>query len=307
MAETDESMAEPRTPILVIAGALGSGKTTLLTHLLPRLAERAALLINEFGELGIDGATVEGENVALRELAGGCVCCSLTGEFEAAVQEIVERVAPERILVETTGVAEPDALIFDIEDQLAFARLDAVVTVVDADALARFPELGHTDRLQIEQADLLLLNKTDLVAADALPRIAETLAGINPEAPLVRTTGARIDPALVLGTGRRGRHVAPPDHAHQIDLEAITHTAERPLDRAAFESFAEALPASVFRAKGFVRFPDGCHLFHHVLGRHSLEPAPEGPEETRLVLIGRGLREREAELRRALADCEARS
>src|SRR5262245_1883716 len=158
----------PRTPITLVTGPLGSGKTTLLRHILGTQPEKIAIVMNEFGEIAIDTKVIEGKNVRIAELGGGCVCCSLLGEFEAAVNEIIETISPERIVVETTGLAEPEALAFDIQEALPQCRLDGVVSVIDADMLIRFPELGHTTRLQIEGADILLLNKIDLVESSQI-------------------------------------------------------------------------------------------------------------------------------------------
>src|SRR5688572_10669691 len=130
-----------RTPITVITGPLGSGKTTLLRHMVDTVPLRLAILMNEFGEIAIDSKIIAGTNVQMAELGGGCVCCSLLGEFDAAVHEIIETVAPEWIVVETTGVAEPDAIVLDLEDNLPGVRLDGVVTVADAVGLVRFPQL----------------------------------------------------------------------------------------------------------------------------------------------------------------------
>src|SRR6266481_383043 len=152
-----------RTPITLITGPLGSGKTTLLRHILATEPGKIAIVMNEFGEIAIDTKVIEGKNVRIAELGGGCVCCSLLGEFEAAVSEIIDKIAPERIIVETTGLAEPEALMFDIQEALPQCRLDGVVSVIDAHMLVRFPEIGHTTRLQIEGADILLLSKIDLV------------------------------------------------------------------------------------------------------------------------------------------------
>src|SRR5512132_169173 len=98
-----------RTPLTVITGPLGSGKTTLLRHIVATVPQRLAILMNEFGEIAIDSKIVLGKNIRIAELGGGCVCCSLLGEFEAAVDEILATVAPDLLVVETTGMAEPDA------------------------------------------------------------------------------------------------------------------------------------------------------------------------------------------------------
>src|SRR6266446_8642661 len=117
----------PRTPITLITGPLGSGKTTLLRHILATQRGKIAIVMNEFGEIAIDSKVIEGKRVRIAELAGGCVCCSLLGEFEAAVNELIDRVDPEQIVLETTGVAEPGALTFDIEENLPRVRLDGVI------------------------------------------------------------------------------------------------------------------------------------------------------------------------------------
>jgi G3E family GTPase len=122
-----------RTPLTVLTGPLGSGKTTLLRHILTAVPRKIAILMNEFGEIAIDAKILQGKNVEMADLGGGCVCCSLLGEFEAAVDEIIATVNPDHLVVETTGVAEPDALVFDIQESLPQVRLDGVITVMDAD------------------------------------------------------------------------------------------------------------------------------------------------------------------------------
>jgi G3E family GTPase len=281
-----------RTPITLITGPLGSGKTTLLRHILATRPAKIAIVMNEFGEIAIDTKVVEGKNVRIAELGGGCVCCSLLGEFEAAVKEIIQRIEPEIIVVETTGLAEPEALVFNIQEALPQCRLDGVVSVIDADMLIRFPELGHTTRLQIEGADILLLNKIDLVEPAEIELLEARLREINPTASIVRTERCRIDPDLLFGIGRE-KKIAPPLHKHDSDFESFTFSSNKTFSRDCFEHFADALPAGVLRAKGFVRFPDGAQLFNFVAGRWELEPFES--DETQLVFIGKGvLSEKEA-------------
>src|SRR6267378_2418581 len=293
-----------RTPITLINGPLGSGKTTLLRHILAVRPAKIAIVMNEFGEISIDTKVIEGKNVRIAELGGGCVCCSLLGEFEAAVTEIIKKVAPEIIVVETTGLAEPEALVFNIQEALPQCRLDGVVSVIDADLLIRFPELGHTTRLQIEGADILLLNKVDLIESGQVKSLETKLREINPTAAIVRTERCRVDPELLFGIGRE-RKIALPEHRHQSEFESFAFTSSKIFSRDCFEGFANVLPASVVRAKGFIRFADGAQLFNFVAGRSELEPFEF--DRTELVFIGRNIgAEREAILR-ALDECTVKN
>src|SRR6059036_3247070 len=225
-----------RTPITLVTGPLGSGKTTLLRHILATRPAKIAIVMNEFGEIAIDTKVIEGKNVRISELGGGCVCCSLLGEFEAAVTEIIKKVAPEMIVVETTGLAEPEALVFNIQEALPQCRLDGVVSVIDADMLIRFPELGYTTRLQIEGADILLLNKVDLVNANQIESLETELGEINPSASIICTEHCQIDPELLFGIGREKR-VARPKHQHHADFESFAFSSDKVFSRDCFERF----------------------------------------------------------------------
>lgn len=291
-----------RTPVTLITGPLGSGKTTLLQRILEQVSLRLALVINEFGEFGIDGKVIRGDQVQITELSGGCVCCSLLGEFEAAVQEILDRVAPEAIVVETTGVAEPEALLLEVVEALPQTRVDGVIAVMDADALIRFPALGLTTRLQLEAADLVLLNKIDLLPEEALGPAQETLRRFNPRAPIIPTRYCQVDSTLLFGM-TRSRATPVVEHTHQPEYESLTYRTVHPLRRDCFERLAESLNPAVYRAKGFVRFADETCLFNYVNGRWNLEPLPG--DETVLVFIGRALETYGPSLMGALKACEA--
>src|SRR6202030_2965545 len=182
--------------------------------------------MNEFGEIAIDTKVIEGKNVRIAELGGGCVCCSLLGEFESAVNAIIEKTAPERIVVETTGLAEPEALVFKVTEALPQCRLDGVASVIDADMLIRFPELGHTTRLQIEGADILLLNKIDLIEPAQIKPLETKLREINLTAAIVRTERCRVDSELVFGIGRE-KKIARPEHRHQLEFESFTFSSDK--------------------------------------------------------------------------------
>jgi G3E family GTPase len=294
----------PRTPITLITGPLGSGKTTLLRHILAVEPGKIAIVMNEFGEIAIDTKVIEGKNVRIAELGGGCVCCSLLGEFEAAVNEIIEKITPERIVVETTGLAEPEALMFNIQEALPQCRLDGVVSVIDADMFIRFPELGHTTRLQIEGADMLLLNKIDLVESVQIEPLETKLRGNNPTAAIVRTERCRIDQELLFGIGRE-RRIAPPEHRHHSEFESFVFTSSKIFSRDCVESFVNGLPASVVRAKGFICFADGTQLFNFVAGRWELEAFES--DRTELVFIGRNIVVEKEMILRALNECTVKN
>ena len=293
-----------RTPITLITGPLGSGKTTLLRHILAVQLGKIAIVMNEFGEIAIDTKVIEGKNVRIAELGGGCVCCSLLGEFEAAIGEIIGKIAPDQIIVETTGLAEPEALVFNIQEALPQCRLDGVVSVIDADMLVRFPELGHTTRLQIEGADILLLNKIDLVEPAQIEPLETKLSDITPTAAIVRTERCRIDPELLFGIGRE-KKLAGPQHQHELEFESFAFSSDRIFSRDCFEHFTNSLPASVIRAKGFIRFADRTELFNFVAGRWDLEPFET--DRTELVFIGEKITAEKSAVLRALDECTVKN
>ncbi len=290
-----------RTPLTLVTGPLGSGKTTLLRHILDHSSKRIAILMNEFGEIAIDSRVIQGKNVRIAELGGGCVCCSLLGEFEAAVEEVLEKVDPEVILVETTGVAEPDALVFDIQESLPQVRLDGVIAVVDVDSMVKYPQLGHTTRLQIEAADALLVNKIDLASREQLGPVEEALRRINAGAALLHSRRCQVDIELLFGAGRE-RKVEPPRHVHQLEFESFYYQGEATFERSCFEHFVEGLSESVYRAKGFVCFPEGSYLFNFVAGRWEMEPFDQ--EKSILVFIGKEVKSEKSKILELLKACE---
>ena len=235
------------------------------------------------------------------ELAGGCVCCSLLGEFEAALNDIIQTVAPENIVLEATGVAEPEGLVFDIERNVPVVRLDGVISVMDADGLRKYPSLGHSTRVQIKSSDLLLLNKIDLVSETDLPTLEGKLRQVNETAPVLRTRRCQVDTDLLFGIGRE-RKVQPPRHEHQLEFDSFSYSSSFSINRSQFEEFVAGLPSSVYRAKGFIRFLEGTQLFNYVTGRCDFEPFALA--RTELVFIGKQLAsQREAILARLKA-CE---
>ena len=207
------SGATDRLPVTIITGFLGSGKTTLLNRLVKAPGmQSTAVIINEFGEIGIDHLLVETRTEVMVELNNGCICCTIRGDLADKLGSLAMwidagRVPPvARVVVETTGLADPAPIMHTLmvePDLLARYRLDRVVSVVDAiaadDALDRFPEATK----QIAVADALVVTKTDLVATHSSPlayaRLRARMESLNPAAAVVEAVGGGIDPALCFG------------------------------------------------------------------------------------------------------------
>jgi len=285
-----------KTPITIITGYLGSGKTSLLQHIIGNIKSRIAIIMNEFGELAIDSRIIKGNNFNMTELQGGCVCCSLTGEFEAAINEIIKTVKPDAIIVETTGVAEPDALLVDIEENIPNVRLDSVITVVDADALVRFPAIGHTGRMQIEMADIIIINKIDLIDTTELDNVEKKVKDVNDKAIIFKSVKGDVAVEHLFGiyvSKKIRRH-----EKHRIDVNHVIFETDKLLEKEKFEEFIENLPENIYRIKGFVRFKNGSFLFNYVAGRYSYDNFIAG--KTELVFIGSNIEKKKilAELER---------
>lgn len=291
-----------KTPITLITGYLGAGKTTLLRQMIDSADRKIAVLMNEFGKIAIDSRVMKGKNVDMVELKGGCVCCSLTGEFEAAIKEIREKINPELIVIETTGVAEPDAIIDDLST-LEGVRLDATVTVADADGMKRFPSLGMTGRVQIEMADVIILNKIDLVSDEDLVKIEDLIRRINEKAEIIRTTNCKIDADLILDLNIE-KTVKKREHKHHVRESGMSHIVFHTgkIEKEKLEELLLNLPSDIIRAKGFVLTQSGGYLMNFVFGRFDFEEFPA--EKTELVFIGRNMKEHEKKIMEGLKTCE---
>jgi G3E family GTPase len=241
-----------KIPVTVITGYLGSGKTTLLNHILSgQQGRKVAVIVNEFGEVGIDGQLiVQDDDEQLIEFNNGCLCCTVRGDLIETITKLQERAGElDAILIETTGLADPAPVastFFVSEEIRASTRLDSFVTVVDVVNLAKNLEQSVEAQEQVAFADIVLVNKVDLASEEAVARVERTVRSLNPLAAIHRTEQGVIDLALILNSNAfqldAKLQVDPEflgDHEHEHDpaIASFVLRESRPIDMNRFMSW----------------------------------------------------------------------
>jgi G3E family GTPase len=334
-----------KIPVTVLTGYLGAGKTTLLNRILSEPhGKKYAVIVNEFGEIGIDNDLVVNSDEEIFEMNNGCVCCTVRGDLIRIIEGLVRRKGKfDAIIVETTGLADPApvAQTFFMDEAVgAKTKLDAVVTVADAkwlkDRLKDAPEAKN----QIAFADVILINKTDLVSEPDLQEIEARIRGINPYAKLHRTQRSQIalaevldrkafdldrildiEPDFLHADGHDHDHHHDHDHAHHHGMkhyhdehmQSVSIRTDQPLDPDKFFPWVQDLVAndgpSILRSKGILSFKNDPERFvfqgvHMILDGDHQRPWKEGEaRESRIVFIGRDLPE--DKIRQGFASCVA--
>ncbi len=299
--------------VTLVYGFLGSGKTTLLRRLIPRLQPLGpiAVLVNEFGREGIDQHVLRTADVRVRELTGGCICCEVRGDLLAALVQISRDVAPDRLVVEPTGLAAPYMLgqVFTQPEVREVAQVDSIVTVVDAARHAvAHQAFGDFYVDQMRAADVLAINKADIATPEQIETARDAARQLNPDAALAVTSYADIDLDLVLAAiaaPRPAPAAANGDHGHDhgeqpelstLGLERAT-LQPGPLMRDHLDRWLAALARGKFgdvvRAKGIVRADNATLLVDVVMG--GVEVRTFRPTPARFEVIGRNLDPRSME------------
>ena len=301
-------------PVTVLTGFLGAGKTTLLNRILTEQhGKKYAVIVNEFGEQGIDNDLVVDADEEVFEMNNGCICCTVRGDLIRILSGLMKRADKlDAIIVETTGLADPApvAQTFFVDQDVADqTKLDAIVTVADAVHLSSQIVDHHEAEEQIAVGDVILLNKIDLVKENDLEQVKKRIRQINPFAKIINTTkcGVPLNEILDLDAFslKRVLEVEPDflesdhDHEHDDDVTSISFVSDTPLDMEKFQTwFSKLLQTKgqdILRTKGILDFTDETDRYvfqgvHMLMDASPMGKWPEGKKRTtRLVFIGRNL------------------
>ncbi len=312
--QPDTALDSPKQglPVTIITGFLGSGKTTLLNYILTnQQGLKTAVLVNEFGEIGIDNELIVSTDKDMVELNNGCICCTINDDLINAVYNILESDKKiDYLVVETTGLADPlpVALTFLGTELRDFTRLDSIITLVDSENFSLDLFNSEAAYNQIAYGDIILLNKTDLVSLDRVDQLEARVREIKAGARVMRTTKAQVPLPLILSVGlfesdqyfqqevqehqehkdhdshdhhahhdHHDHHHHDHDHSHHLENDGFTSLSfqsDRPLAIKKFQNFLDnLLPETVFRAKGILWFAESPsrHIFHLSGKRFSIE------------------------------------
>ena len=316
-----------QVPVTVLTGYLGAGKTTLLNRLLTEQhGKKFAVIVNEFGELGIDNDLVVDAEEEVFEMNNGCICCTVRGDLIRIIEGLMKRKGRfDAILIETTGLADPApvAQTFFVDDEVRNrTRLDSIITVVDAKNFLQRLEDSHEAAEQVAFADIVLLNKVDLVSAAEVERVEARIRAINPMARLHRTDHCTMPVAELLDRGafdlNRILEIEPnflgeDDHQHDDAITSVSLRSATPLDGDKFSRWISELlrvrGVDILRCKGILELKNSPNRYVFQ-GVHMLMEGTAGKawqehekRESKFVLIGRGLDE--AELRAGFESCRA--
>ena len=294
-------------PVTIITGFLGSGKTTLLNHILTNQEGlKSAVLVNEFGEIGIDNDLIVKSGDDIIELTNGCICCTINGELLEAINKILDTNKDiEYLIVETTGLADPLPVAMTINGARDQLRLDSIITLIDAENFNNETISSQIARSQIIYGDIILINKCDLVTQEKIASIELEISDVKSNPRILKSIKGEIPLPLLISVGlfQSDLIAKSNDHDHDHDhneeessIEGFTSfsfQSKFPFSLRKFQNFLDNyLPDSVYRAKGLLWFEESelTHIFHLSGKRFTMDDTKKyRSQENKVVLIGKNL------------------
>lgn len=316
--QSDNSELRTLPQIHLLFGFLGAGKTTLVRNLLQTADPDypTAVIVNEFGDVGIDGDIIQGNTIDTVELASGCICCTLKGSLMNAIEELANDKGAKRIVVEATGVADPEDMLDDLEDSTIAEKMNVapIVVVVDASYFNKVrPMLGEFYVSQVLNADIVIINKIDRTDEQELKNVTEQIKEINPWAEIRFTEFCDVDSSLVFSNNvsallerydssngedhslhnhdhdehHHHHHDDEHHHAHET-MESFVIAPHEDVSQVELERACGQLPDNVWRMKGHMVVGGQPSLIQYSGGQLEVFEAEMKPHY-RLVFIGRDL------------------
>ncbi len=306
-------------PVSILTGFLGSGKTTLLNHILTKQESlKTAVLVNEFGEIGIDNELIVKTGEDIIELTNGCICCTINGELLDAINRVLDNNQEiEYLVVETTGLADPLPVAMTINSARDQLRLDSIITLIDAENFNKQTLESQIARSQVIYGDILLINKCDLVTEEKVSFVESQLSEVKNDPRILKCVKGDVPLALLLSVGlfqsdliakNHAAHAHDHDHDHDLSLEgfsSLSFQSKHPFLLRKFQNFLDnQLPSTVYRAKGILWFEESeiTHIFHLSGKRFTMDDSDrKRKRENKIVLIGKNLDHKI--LKRQLEEC----
>ncbi len=297
---------DDRPALIVLTGFLGSGKTTFLENFVAYQVQRdrfVAVVQNEIGETGLDGKLLGSDNLMVTEIDEGCVCCTLSGRLKPALHQLCSNFRPDFIVLETTGLANPMNFMEELITLSDLVRIDSVTTVVDGPSYLENRVAADIIADQIKSADILLLNKIDLLSSAQVTDVTAQLRRQNPHAAIIPAIRGEVNPALLYSLDPREvpptvgiHHETSAHHNHLHDqIRSCKITFAAPLNRDRFvHAIENRLPKSILRVKGIVFFSDatGPMVVQYVAGRYEISSFPDRWDDPGfLICIGQQILE----------------
>ena len=280
----------------LLFGFLGAGKTTLVKNLLSKLDPDipTAVVVNEFGQVGIDGEIIQGKSIDTVELVSGCICCTLKGSLLNAIEELTEVKGAQRIIVEATGVADPDDMLDDFEDPEVIDKFDVapIVTVVDTPNFNKIRSmLGEFYTSQVLNADILIMNKIDLADEDIIAEVTNHVRQINPEAHIHFTEHCDVDSAAIFSDSAIIHDSPEHSRHHHHEHDTMASVVVQPFDHLSTTQFKKTMhyiPDNVWRIKGHMLLDNEPVLIQY--SSSGLDISASLPRDHyRMVVIGQDL------------------